>query len=88
MLKIIVNNELLSFQCPHCNLPIDVLKTDLNCCIFRHGIYKNTFQQVDPHLNKSMCDKLVEENLVIGCCKPFEIINVNGNYYVQKCEYK
>jgi len=88
MSEIIVNDELLSFKCPHCDLPIDVVKTDLNCCIFRHGIYKNTFKQVDPHLNKAMCDKLVENKMVIGCCKPFEIVNKNNKYFVQKCDYK
>ena len=37
-------------NCPNCN---DILIiSELNCCIFRHGIYKKINEQIDPHLSK------------------------------------
>ena len=72
--------------CPNCNNYIII--SELNCCIFRCGIYKNSNQQIDPHLSKEMCDKLIETNEIYGCSKPFQIIvQDNGAWIVQKCDY-
>jgi len=60
--------------CPHCELMIMVNKNELNCKIFRHGIYKNTYTQINPHYSKEICDKLIKDNLIIGCGKPFKLI--------------
>lgn len=60
------------FQCPHCSDYVQVLKTELACKIFRHGKYKNG-DQVAPHLPKNECDTLVEQDLIYGCGKPFQI---------------
>ena len=65
--------------CPHCDLMIEVLQ--VNCGIFRHGIYRRTHKQIPPHLDKSQCDRLKRENLIWGCGKPFQVIkkeNANG----------
>ena len=62
------------FNCPHCFSEIIVQQNELNCRIFRHAVMKNTYRQVNPHLSKIECDKLLTEDKVIGCCKPFEII--------------
>lgn len=64
--------------CPHCNIAIFI--EQVNCGIFRCGIYKDTMTQVDPHLSKEECDKLVN---IYGCGKPFQI--KNGKLI--KCEY-
>ena len=56
----------------------------MNCKIFRCGIYKSNGQQINPHLNKSICDELVANNLIYGCGKPFLIDN-NNNALI--CEY-
>lgn len=69
-------------NCPHCNILIEVLQ--LNCKIFRCGIYKNTFQQIDPHLPKKVCDELKSKDLIYGCGKPFF---VNENYESIVCDY-
>jgi hypothetical protein len=61
------------FQCPHCNIYVQVLKTEVNCQIFRHGVIINTGKHIDPHASEEVCDKLVRENLVYGCCKPFKL---------------
>jgi hypothetical protein len=46
----IVQDDYLVFPCPHCLELTTVLKKDINCRIFRHAVYKDNFEQVDPHL--------------------------------------
>lgn len=62
--------------CPHCKDPIIIEK--INCGIFRHGEFKNG-KQIDPHLSKEMCDKLIKNKSIYGCGKPFKIISKNNN---------
>jgi hypothetical protein len=76
------------FKCPQCIEDIMVLKTELNCRIFRHAIYKYNYQQVNPHLSKEECEKLIQTDSVYGCCKPFEIIYRDNKFFAIKCEYK
>ena len=66
--------DIYLLKCPHCNIDIIVKKTELNCCIFRCGIYKNNSMPVNPHLTKIECDKLVIDNKIYGCSKPFKVI--------------
>lgn len=58
--------------CPHCGEYIII--QEVNCGIFRHAVYKSG-EQVDPHMEKSLCMKLVKENKIFGCGKPFRLIN-------------
>jgi len=37
-------------RCPHCH--DFFIMEQLNCGIFRHGIYKSTLQQMEPHYLK------------------------------------
>lgn len=69
-------------QCPHCGQFIEILQ--INCGIFRCGILKDNFQQIDPHLNKESCDKLFAEDKIFGCSKPFRIIE-GGK--IEICDY-
>ena len=72
--------------CPHCNSYLSI--TELNCGIFRHGIYKKTNEQIDPHLSEENCKKLIESNQIYGCGKPFQIIvQDDKTWIVQKCDY-
>lgn len=75
------------FKCPHCSNIIIVNEGDINCGIFRHAVYKNNMNPINPHETKEMCDKLVLENLVFGCAKPFRIIKENNAYQIEVCEY-
>ena len=77
------------FKCPHCDDYIQVLKGQLNCKIFRHGVMKDTLRQVNPHLPKKNCDDLISRELVYGCCKPFRVIDDGkGNILdIQVCNY-
>jgi hypothetical protein len=72
--------------CPHCD---DILIiSELNCCIFRHGIYKNSNQQIDPHLSEKKCNILIKNDLIYGCGKPFQIIvQDDETWIVKKCDY-
>jgi DNA-directed RNA polymerase subunit RPC12/RpoP len=83
---------MLIINCPHCDSKILINK--INCKIFRHGVYKDTFKQINPHLNKAKCDKLIKNDLIYGCGKPFELIlnseldNDESTYIAIKCDYK
>ena len=64
-------SETYNFQCPHCHLFCQVSQQEINCKIFRHGIYKRDFSFLDPHASKEVCDRVKSENLIWGCAKPF-----------------
>jgi hypothetical protein len=72
--------------CPHCNDYIII--SELNCGIFRCGIYKKSNEQLDPHLSEENCKKLIKKDLIYGCSKPFQIIvQDNGDWIIQMCDY-
>ena len=75
----------LVVTCPHCQCYIFIEK--LNCRIFRHGVFKLSGQQIPPHLDKVECDKLISEQRIYGCGKPFKIITENDEHRAEKCDY-
>lgn len=81
------DDKFLIFECPHCDMGIAVKKTEINCCIFRCAILKDTLQQINPHTNKEECDRLKKEDLIFGCSYPFKIIIDKDEKYVVKCDY-
>lgn len=73
-------NEMI--VCPH----EPVLIEKINCGIFRHAVLIAT-GEVSPHLNEEGCETL-QNKLVYGCCKPFQIIKTCENVFkIQVCEY-
>jgi len=67
---------------------IFVYLKEFNCCIFRHGIYKANMRQIDPHLPKVDCDRLKTNDLIIGCGKPFMLVDkVDVGAIAVKCDY-
>lgn len=74
-------------ECPHCNFLVFLEIKDLNCRIYRHGVYKENYKQIDPHLNQEKCEELSNKNLIYGCGKPFKVISTNNDYYLVKCKY-
>lgn len=60
------------FECPHCFMMCFVKKKDINCKIFRHAVFKKNLEFVPPHSSKDECDRLVKEDLIYGCGKPFK----------------
>lgn len=73
------------FQCPHCDDLIQVEKNQVNCRIFRHAVYKSSFDQINPHTNKQECDRLLQGDFVYGCAKPFILDTVSMT--VSACGY-
>jgi len=67
------------YLCPHCGIGIEII--EVNCAIFRCGVYKETFQQIPPHLSKLECDAISDK--IYGCGRPFRLINGELN----PCEY-
>lgn len=83
-----MQKEKIILKCPHCFDYFIIYKNELNCRIIRHAIYKSNYEQIDPHLCKIECDRLLQENLIYGCGKPCEIIEKNNQYECIICIYK
>ena len=72
-------------SCPHCNEYIIMEK--LNCAIFRHGIFIQSGNQINPHASKMDCDRYSREKVIYGCGKPFRVIKINDKFITEICEY-
>ncbi len=80
--------EFYYFECPHCDQKIMVHKTELNCRIFRHGIFKKSGQQIHPHLSRERCERLKSMDLIYGCGKPFRVeLDSSDNIQAMICDY-
>jgi len=80
----------LLLKCPHCQEIVEI--AEIACAIFRHGVLKSNFQQINPHLSKEECDNYSKENLIYGCGKPFKIIQTTNSdnvvlYELVICDY-
>ena len=71
-------------SCPHCSQLIEIV--ELNCCIFRCGMYQENGEQLPPHLPKIECDRLAENGLIYGCGKPF-LVKLEEEYVAIVCDY-
>ena len=78
-----MEDGMVSFECPHCNVLVVVHTNEMNCKIFRCGMYKNSGQQIPPHTDKKTCDELFRDSLIHGCGKPFMVEDSK----VVKCDY-
>ena len=79
----------LYITCPHCDCIFMVLPNEINCRIFRHFVFKDSFEQLNPHASESECNRVVQENLGYGCAKPIELIrDGKDNWIPVKCTYK
>lgn len=81
--NVIQDKDFYNFLCPHCLIGVEVKKKELNCKIFRCGVYKSNNKQINPHAKKELCDKLKKEDLIYGCGKPFMFKGT----YVEICDY-
>jgi hypothetical protein len=80
-------NSMFVVSCPHCT--DEILIEQLNCCIFRHGVFKTSLMQIGPHTAKHICDDYVEKGLIYGCGKPFQVVKdtTNGQFQAVVCGY-
>lgn len=76
----------IELTCPHCGEPILIQK--LNCGVFRHGVFKKTYKQINPHASKPTCEKYVRKQLIYGCGKPFQVTLKDNVFAVDKCGYE
>jgi hypothetical protein len=74
-------------ECPHCKCFVEI--AEVNCAIFRHGIYKQNGQQMNPHLPKAECDRLVATGAIHGCGRPFQVKQgaTVGELVAEVCDY-
>ena len=72
-------------ECPHCADMIEILQ--INCGVFRHGVFKKNQQQINAHAPEEFCKNVFENELIYGCGKPFKVININGQYIAVICGY-
>jgi len=77
------NNTIV--KCPHCKEYVEIV--EVNCAIFRHGTFKNTGHQIDPHTPKQLCDHYIQTNSIYGCGKPFKVTIRENSLVVEICEY-
>lgn len=80
-------SKTIIFTCPHCKHIGVVVEKEINCAIFRHGVYIKTMKQIDPHAPKKLCDELAMKNLIHGCGKPFRLIKASGAWVAEVCDY-
>lgn len=80
-----MKNDHLIVICPHCE--DFILIEQLNCCIFRHGIFIKSGKQINPHASKELCDYYINNNKIYGCGKPYQIIIEKNKYKAVKCDY-
>ena len=76
---------MIFLECPACKINLEII--ELNCCIFRCGIIKKSFKQIDPHLSKIECEKLIKNDEIYGCGSPFQVIKNNEEYKTIICDY-
>ena len=73
---------MFSVICPHCQMFVWI--EQVNCRIFRHAVYKENNEPIPPHSSEDECRRLVAENKVWGCGKPFRL---SETYEPEICDY-
>lgn len=76
------------FGCPYedCEIMIQVHISQVNCQIFRCGMWKHNGNPINPHTSKTECDKIREDKLIYGCSRPF-LFKHGPPAYIEKCGY-
>lgn len=77
----------LLLKCPHCHEYVLIYKKEFNCKIFRHAYYRDTYKRINPYMKKEICERLLKEDLIYGCGKPFKLVELNNKYILEKCIY-
>jgi len=70
-------------NCPWCLGSVQIIKNQLNCCIFRHGTYKHNGEPMNPHASQQECEDLIQKKEIYGCGKPYRF----DGQTIQICDY-
>lgn len=80
--------------CPQCECFIEIGENEINCGIFRHAyLFENQNgkiilrDQINPHTPKEECERLLNENKVLGCAKPFRVVRNGNKCFTEICDY-
>jgi len=60
-------------ECPNCKNLIQIFKNEVNCKIFRHAVYKNNNEPINPHSGKQNIEELKRKDLIYGCGIPLKL---------------
>lgn len=82
-----VENEMIYVNCPNCDGTIETYVKEINCAIFRHGVYKISGIQINPHEKKEICDELFNNCEIFGCGKPYKLVKCEEIYKSEICDY-
>jgi hypothetical protein len=83
------SHPIININCPHkeCGLPVIIDPNEINCAIFRHGVYKKNGNQMHPHAPKAYCDQVFSKGMIYGCGKPFKLVRKDGKIIAEICDY-
>lgn len=80
-------NNKYRFSCPHCEGGVEVNTNEINCRIFRHGVFIANNTNIPPHSSEKDCNSWANTNKIYGCGKPIQMISDNGKIYIKICNY-
>ncbi len=80
-------NDCHTLECPHCYSLFIVYTNEIACAIFRHAILKESYTQINPHASKEECERLITEDKIYGCGKPFRVVRNNELLTTEICDY-
>ena len=86
-MNVILENGVYRYICPHCELLTEVHEKELNCCIFRHGVYQQTYKPINPHASQQEVQRLKLDNAIIGCGGPHQLKLIDGQWTVHPCPW-
>lgn len=60
-------------HCPKCFSALELV--EINCGIFRCGIFKKTFECIPPHSTKGEILEWLSQDMIYGCGSPFQLVD-------------
>jgi hypothetical protein len=60
-------------HCPRCFCALELV--EINCAVFRCGIFKKTFEHIPPHATKGDIMEWLSKDMIYGCGAPLQLVN-------------
>lgn len=80
-------HSMIVLVCPHCQGTVVVDPQELNCRIFRHGVFRTTGEPIHPHAPREECERLVAAGAIFGCGGPFRVERTAEGEHAVVCDY-